>query len=125
MTSQNRMNAGAEYLLYRIWATLQTERGIHAESLLTCVGALAGYACQHYVRATWPLSRPDDLNAQLIESPLSLWALVSRSSSEARRTAARSAGDSSPRVARVAVSISRKYRACRDGIGLTGPPSFI
>ena len=79
MTSQNRMNAGAEYLLYRIWATLQTERGIHAESLLTCVGALAGYACQHYVRATWPLSRPDDLNAQLVESPLSLWALVSRS----------------------------------------------
>lgn len=73
------MNAGAEYLLYRIWATLQTERGIHAESLLTCVGALAGYACQQYVRDTWPLSRPDDLNAQLIESPLSLWSLVSRS----------------------------------------------
>ena len=50
MNSQNRMNAGAEYVLYRIWATIQDREGIHAASLLTCVGALAGYACQSYVR---------------------------------------------------------------------------
>ncbi len=50
MNSQNRMNAGAEYVLYRIWATLQDRDGIHAESLLACMGALAGYACQAYAR---------------------------------------------------------------------------
>ncbi len=37
-TSQNKLNAGAEYLLYRIWATLQTHSSIHPESLVTCVG---------------------------------------------------------------------------------------
>jgi len=65
------MNAGAEYVAYRIWATLQDRRGIHPESLLTCLGALAGYACQACVPQT-------ALHASLIESPLSVWAFVSR-----------------------------------------------
>jgi hypothetical protein len=93
------MNAGAEYVLYRIWATLQDQKGIHAESLLTCVGALAGYACQSYVRqaAALPGADPrkyelltvdasdgakylygDALMVPLIESSLSVWALVGR-----------------------------------------------
>jgi hypothetical protein len=41
VTSQNRMNAWAEYVLYRIWAALQDQKGIHAESLFTCLGAVA------------------------------------------------------------------------------------
>src|SRR5688572_8223938 len=91
------MNAGAEYVLYRIWATLQDENGIHAESLLTCVGALAGYACQACVRQTAALPGADPrkyalltvdagdgtrylegdaLMGPLVESPLSVWSLV-------------------------------------------------
>ena len=35
VTSQNRMNAGAEYVFYRIWAALQDQKGIHAESPFT------------------------------------------------------------------------------------------
>ena len=82
MNSQNRMNAGAEYVLYRIWATLQDREGIHAESLLTCLGALAGYACQAYARragARMGFSQMRDslaLDRPLIISPMSVWALV-------------------------------------------------
>jgi hypothetical protein len=72
-TSQNKLNAGAEYLLYRIWATLQTSHSIHAESLLTCVGGLAGYACRKYAQQT-----RSDSSTALIDSPLSIWSLVSR-----------------------------------------------
>jgi hypothetical protein len=98
VNSQNRMNAGAEYVVYRIWATLQDRQGIHAESLLTCLGALAGYACQACVRQTAALPGADPskyalkadtrdgttylyadaLNESLVESRLSVWALVSR-----------------------------------------------
>ena len=99
MNSQNRMNAGAEYVLYRIWAALQDENGIHAESLLTCVGALAGYACQVCVRQSAALPGADRrkyslvpvensdgmtylygdaLNVPLSESPLSVWSFVGR-----------------------------------------------
>lgn len=63
------MNAGAEYVAYRIWATLQDQNGIHAGSLLTCLGALAGYACQAYARHA-------RVDVPLTESPLSVWALV-------------------------------------------------
>jgi hypothetical protein len=77
------MNAGAEYVLYRIWATLQEREGIHAESLITCLGALAGYACQAHVRqAGVPAASShfitDALNRPLIASPLSVWSLVRR-----------------------------------------------
>lgn len=98
MNNQNRMNAGAEYVLYRLWATLQDRRGIHAESLLTCLGALAGYSCQACVRQTAALPgvdlakyalatleardgtryvSGDALSVPLSESPLSICALVS------------------------------------------------
>ena len=93
------MNAGAEYVLYRIWATLQDSEGIHAESLFACLGALSGYACQVYVRQAGARGATDSgryalttitaldgttyfqgdaLNLPLAESPLSVWALVGR-----------------------------------------------
>lgn len=93
------MNAGAEYVLYRIWAALQDQKGIHAESLLTCVGALAGYSCQHCVRRTAALPGADAkqfelakraaddgttyvegeaLNAPLADSPLSIKSFICR-----------------------------------------------
>jgi hypothetical protein len=64
------MNAGAEYVLYRILGALQDKEGVHPESLLTCLGALAGYACRHV--AGDAVSRP------LTDSPMSVWALVRR-----------------------------------------------
>ena len=72
------MNAGAEYVVYRIWATLLDERGIHPESLLTCLGALAGYACQVSVRHAGPIPSLDSARHPLLESPLSVWALCCR-----------------------------------------------
>jgi hypothetical protein len=96
---QNRMNAGAEYVLYRIWATLQGQNGIHAESLLACLGGLAGHSCQMYVRqsAALPGADPrkyslltvdaidgtkylagDALMGPLVESSLSVWSFVGR-----------------------------------------------
>jgi hypothetical protein len=99
VNSQNKMNAGAEYVLYRIWATLQDPKGIHAESLLTCLGALAGHACQAYVRQAAALPGADPrryelltvdasdgkkylygeaLMVPLVESSLSVWALAGR-----------------------------------------------
>jgi hypothetical protein len=78
VNSQNRMNAGAEYVLYRIWATLQEREGIHAGSLLTCVGALAGYACQAYLRQAGAPAGVDPREFALVASPLSIAALVRR-----------------------------------------------
>jgi hypothetical protein len=100
------MNAGAEYVLYRVWSTLQDSRGIHPESLFTCLGALAGYACQAYVRHAGARGGADAgryiltsaaasdgsvylhgaaLNLPLTESPLSIWALVGRAVQKAGR----------------------------------------
>ena len=90
MDSQVRMNAGGEYLLDRIKVALQDEKGVQVESLLTCLGALAGYACQFSVRQTGGTFAVvgtkdgtnylygDALNAPLAESPLSVWALISK-----------------------------------------------
>jgi hypothetical protein len=99
VNSQNRMNAGAEYVLYRIWAALRDENGIHAESLFACVGALAGYACQVAVRQAGALPgadaakftltsveasdgetyfEGDALDKALRDSPLSVWSFVGR-----------------------------------------------
>jgi hypothetical protein len=72
------MNAGAEYVLYRIWATLQDREGIHAGSLLTCVGALAGYACQAHLRQAGARAGVDPREFALVASPLSVAALVRR-----------------------------------------------
>ena len=55
MNSQDKMNAAGEYLLERIKVALKDDEGVQVESLLTCLGALAGYACQASVRNRAPL----------------------------------------------------------------------
>jgi hypothetical protein len=71
------LNAGAEYVLCRLWATLQERDGIHAESLLACLGALAGYACQ--VGAVQPPGRQLSNKNQLLKgTPVSICTLVGR-----------------------------------------------
>jgi hypothetical protein len=42
---------GAKEVFQRLLEVLKNERGVHAESLLTALGALAGYACQAALRA--------------------------------------------------------------------------
>lgn len=90
MNSQDKMNAAGGFLLDRVRSALQDERGVQCESLLTCLGALAGYACQVSVRqqgaalvavkttdgSTYLYG--DALNAPLAESPLSVWAFVAK-----------------------------------------------
>ncbi len=44
---------GGKELLERLLAGMQTEKGVHAESLLCALGSLAGYSCQAAVRAEW------------------------------------------------------------------------
>jgi len=113
VNSQNRMNAGAEYVLYRIWATLQERQGIHAESLITCMGALAGYACQAHVRqpgvppsASHLIS--DTLNRPLIASPLSVWALV-------RRTVQKTGGPL-PDIEDISAHVTRTFNTSEFGL---------
>jgi hypothetical protein len=80
------MNAGAEYVVYRLLATLRDADGIHPESLVTCLGALAGYACQASVRQQVAMGDGQPakhfqvyaLDRALAGNPLSVWALVGR-----------------------------------------------
>ena len=113
MNSQNRMNAGAEYVLYRIWATLQEQEGIHAESLVTCLGALAGYACQAHVRqAGVPAASShfitDALNRPLIASPLSVWSLV--------RRAVQKTGGALPDIDSICAHVTRTFETPEFGV---------
>lgn len=80
--------AGKE-MLNRLLVAMKNEKGVHAESLLTALGALAGFSCQMGVRAggggaqlTVATTKDgrrfffgDALNAPLAESPYSVWAL--------------------------------------------------
>lgn len=88
--------AGSE-VYQRTVKSLQDPRGVHIESVLSCLGAFAGYACQFGIRklAARPGSNTsgngmrivqgkdgmnyyfgDALNAPLLESPFAIWSLV-------------------------------------------------
>lgn len=87
---------GGREVASRMVETLRNERGVHVESLLCALGALAGYACQASVRAravsqgiaedeafvvvgTQDGARyffGDAINAPLAEAPYSVWALA-------------------------------------------------
>jgi hypothetical protein len=45
-----KVKLGGREVFQRITQGLKNERGVHVESLLACLGALAGYACQAAVR---------------------------------------------------------------------------
>lgn len=87
---------GAKEALHRIIHAMQGERGVHIDSLLCALGALAGYACQASARARaqaegntdadiFTLVRGvdgkqyfygDAINWPLVEAPLSVWSLA-------------------------------------------------
>lgn len=87
---------GGKELAARMMAAMKTERGVHIESILGALGALAGYACQASVRARaraqgleetalFAQARctdgkvyffGDDLNRPLAEDQYSVWGLA-------------------------------------------------
>ena len=94
---------GSRYLTQHVLAAMKTERGVHIESFLCALGALAGYACQASVRAQ-ALARGlpetalfteaktkdgrtfyfgDALNKPLAESEYSVWGLAAFGAQEA------------------------------------------
>jgi hypothetical protein len=86
---------GSKELTQRLLSALKSERGVHVESLLCALGALAGYACQASVRSDGVAQGlkekeifmvvgtasgkhyffGDKLNAPLAESKLSVWSI--------------------------------------------------
>jgi hypothetical protein len=96
MPTSAKMEAGAREIYLRVANALKDERGVHVESLLTCLGALAGYACQACVRENNTRAGAkseaglvvaggadgrkyffgDLLNKPLVESRSSVWSLV-------------------------------------------------
>lgn len=93
----------AKEIFGRVIQALQGERGVHIESLLCALGALAGYACQAGVQAQlddpalpdpepFTLVRTNDgthyyfgnaLNAALAESEYSVWSLAAGAAQDA------------------------------------------
>lgn len=97
---------GAKEVFGRVIQALQGERGVHIESLLCALGALAGYACQAGVQAQLddpavPDPEPftmvetgdgtrycfgNALNAALAESEYSVWSLAAGAAQDAGAT---------------------------------------
>lgn len=94
-----RLQGGAKALNERLIAGLKNEKGVHFESFLTVLGALAGFSCQVSVceqqragtlslpagKAAWAVTQAADgrkyyfgdaLNQPLVEGPLSIWKLT-------------------------------------------------
>lgn len=87
---------GGKEIFQRVLNALKDERGVHTESLLCALGALAGYACQASLHAQSTSSDPqspspfviieagdgkkyyfgDQLNRPLAESEYSVWSLT-------------------------------------------------
>ncbi|HTJ96589.1 MAG TPA: hypothetical protein VL381_03905 [Rhodocyclaceae bacterium] len=60
---------GAKEILQRLHTGMKTEKGIHIESLLCALGALAGYACQANLRAqALAKSMPENAAFQVVET---------------------------------------------------------
>lgn len=96
MNELGTLSIGGERIVEHVEQALKGGWGSQAESLLVCLGALAGYACQVYVRQAVSMPRSDAasfalmsvragdrqflfgdaLNKPLAESPYSVWALV-------------------------------------------------
>ncbi len=87
---------GGKEVLHRLMSAFKNERGVHVESVLSALGALAGYACQADLRArALAAGQPekavfmvvetakgqryffgDALNRLLVEEPISVWGLA-------------------------------------------------
>lgn len=97
---------GGREVFHRLYAAMRNERGVHVESMLCVLGALAGYACQAEVRAIARAKNlPDDavfqivstaggqryyfgdlLNQPLLNAQPSLWGMVAAAATQAGAT---------------------------------------
>jgi hypothetical protein len=60
---------GGREVFHRLYAAMRNERGVHVESMLCVLGALAGYACQAEVRAIARAKNlPDDAVFQIVSA---------------------------------------------------------
>lgn len=101
------LKVSARELVVQLVASIKTDKGIHIESLLTALGALAGYACQMSVREEWVNSGklPEHeafvvrigadgrkyyfgklVTKPLVENPYSLWSLAAGAARESGST---------------------------------------
>ena len=102
--ADSKSEAIADEILGVLMSAYEDDRGVHAETILSCLGALAGYASQIAIREalvdTGKLGLEqafveirtrdnqiyyfgDVLNLMLIETERSVWAVVSRAAREA------------------------------------------
>lgn len=84
------LKIGSQEVSQRLMNAFKSERGVHIESLIVCLGTLAGYACQACVRESGASAQlvtaqavdgktyfyGDVLNAPLAESKLSVWSFI-------------------------------------------------
>ena len=62
-------NIGGREVFHRLYAAMRNEQGVHVESMLCVLGALAGYACQAEVRAIARAKNlPDDAVFQIVSA---------------------------------------------------------
>ena len=94
---------GSKEVTAKLIAAMTTEHGVHVDSLLCALGALAGYACQSAVRRTAEAMKlepnalltvvntvdgktfyfGDHLNKPLAENPYSVWSIAGGGAQEA------------------------------------------
>jgi hypothetical protein len=94
---------GGKEVFHRLYAAMKNEQGVHAESMLCVLGALAGYACQAEVRAIARAKNLPDaavfqiiattdgqhyysgdlLNQPLLNAQPSLWGMVGAAATQA------------------------------------------
>lgn len=102
-----RARVGGKEVFHRLYAGMKNDKGVHVESMLCVLGALAGYACQAEVRAIGVAKNlPDDavfqivtaadgtryyagelLNQPLLNAEPSLWGMVGAAARTAGATA--------------------------------------
>lgn len=102
------LKVSAKEVVVQLINGMKTDKGIHIQSLLTAIGALAGYACQVSVREEWVNSGklPENqafviaagadgrqyyfgnlVNKPLAETPYSVWSLAAGGAQQAGGTA--------------------------------------
>lgn len=60
---------GGSEVFHRLYAAMRNDQGVHVESMLCVLGALAGYACQAEVRAIARAKKlPDDAVFQIVSA---------------------------------------------------------
>jgi hypothetical protein len=141
-----KVKIGGNEILQRVVGGLKDERGVHIESLLSVLGALAGYACQFSVReqniksgAKSPVSGltiatgadgrnyyfGDALNKPLAEDRYSVWSLAAGTVKQLGKPLPDRTDIFKHASATVGRKPSSAFRVCPRGIAPVTCPSII